>query len=465
MANKKQCFIIMPFGKEDTEDFENNSNIYNNLIKPVIKKCGYKPIRADELEYPGYITKDIIELVHDSDLVIADLSGKNANVYYELGIRHTLYRCGTIPLCRIGEELPFDIQNYRILFYTMDIDQEAFQMNLENRIKAFEKIKKNKFDNPVHDILQNRIKPQNPKENKQRKVRYFTLFTIFAVLFTFLLTLSLYVNKKNMLNYKNTIINKLIKKNQESYKHELNQWEKFKKTLNPKDSSQVFMYLKNKFATYPEEIKQLDKYYNNKDNDRFRSESKILNPSEVQFMVRNKHFYCSEIEIKQWKIINLNDKQPWKSGLEILNDSIAYDFKRNLMWKRFVSDNKKKYNDVKDYINWINSKKYAGFDDWRLPTLEEAMSLLIKPSKKESNYFNNTIFDLANKKIWTSDTYKKKELISNLYIKFLTYFIACEEDYNCWIVDFQRGHCNIMLRDSLCHVLTVRYGFYDIPNY
>jgi hypothetical protein len=86
MEKEKRCFVIMPFGKNGTEEFQRNLKIYKFMIKPVVEEMGYQSIRADELENMGNITRDIIELLHESDLVIADLSGKNANVFYELAV-------------------------------------------------------------------------------------------------------------------------------------------------------------------------------------------------------------------------------------------------------------------------------------------------------------------------------------------------------------------------------------------
>ena len=95
-TDKKYCFVIMPFGQQGTAEYERNSSIYHDMIKPVVKACGYESIRADEVEHPGSITRSIIEYLYNSDLVVSDLSGRNANVFYELGVRHALYRAGTI---------------------------------------------------------------------------------------------------------------------------------------------------------------------------------------------------------------------------------------------------------------------------------------------------------------------------------------------------------------------------------
>jgi hypothetical protein len=162
MKTNKQCFVIMPFGQAGTEDHTRNLKIYQQLIKPVLHECGFKSIRADELEHLGNITRDIIELLYESNLVIADLSGKNANVFYELGVRHALFRYGTVPIVRKGETLPFDIANYRAIFYSTELDgPEEFRKELLKRIKAFDSDLKRKSDNPVHDIIGDKLlKPE-----------------------------------------------------------------------------------------------------------------------------------------------------------------------------------------------------------------------------------------------------------------------------------------------------------------
>ena len=159
MNQNKRCFVIMPFGKMGTSEYSRNLKIYNFMIKPIVEACGYTSIRADELEHMGNITRDIIELLHESDLVVADLSGHNANVFYELGVRHALYRAGTIPIIQEGESLPFDIANYRAIFYSSELDgPERFKGELKGRIKAFEKLQRKRSDNPVHDILGDKLR-------------------------------------------------------------------------------------------------------------------------------------------------------------------------------------------------------------------------------------------------------------------------------------------------------------------
>jgi hypothetical protein len=105
----KKCFVLMPFE-------ESLKEIYTEIYVPVCAKRDIKCSRVDEIVRPGSITKDIIEGIMDSDIVIADLSGRNPNVFYELGIAHASGN-KTIMTSQSMEDVPFDIANYRIVLY------------------------------------------------------------------------------------------------------------------------------------------------------------------------------------------------------------------------------------------------------------------------------------------------------------------------------------------------------------
>lgn len=87
----KKCFVIAPIGDLNTETRRRSDQILEHIIKPAVKECGYEdPIRADKISDPGIITSQVIQSIIDSDLVIADLTGSNPNVFYELAIRHAI---------------------------------------------------------------------------------------------------------------------------------------------------------------------------------------------------------------------------------------------------------------------------------------------------------------------------------------------------------------------------------------
>ena len=115
---KKTCFVIGPIGKEDSDTRRNADNLFHGLIEPALQECGidFDVRRADHIPDPGSITEQVINAVVDSDLVIADLSERNPNAYYELGIRHAA-RKPTIHVIAVGHEIPFDNKDNRAISF------------------------------------------------------------------------------------------------------------------------------------------------------------------------------------------------------------------------------------------------------------------------------------------------------------------------------------------------------------
>src|SRR5215510_2189077 len=96
---KPLCFVIMPFGEKKykprgANDDEwitiNFDKVYEQIIYPAITEADMDPIRADKEKVLGSIHKPMFERIILSDYVVADLTGANANVFYELGIRHAV---------------------------------------------------------------------------------------------------------------------------------------------------------------------------------------------------------------------------------------------------------------------------------------------------------------------------------------------------------------------------------------
>jgi hypothetical protein len=111
------CFVIGPLGREGSETRRRSDEVLRQIIRPVARECGYVPLRADELADPGFITSQVLLHILDDALVIADLSERNPNVFYELAVRHAVQK----PIVQIiakGEPLPFDIAGMR----TIEID-------------------------------------------------------------------------------------------------------------------------------------------------------------------------------------------------------------------------------------------------------------------------------------------------------------------------------------------------------
>jgi len=103
------CFVMMPFSPEF-------SVIYNDLIKPSVELFGLTILRADEIYSTGPIIEQIRTAIKQSRLCIADMSGRNPNVGYEIGIAHTLEK-PTILLSQNLSEVPFDLLSMRFVIY------------------------------------------------------------------------------------------------------------------------------------------------------------------------------------------------------------------------------------------------------------------------------------------------------------------------------------------------------------
>lgn len=139
MAHLPLCFVLMPFGKKDAGgglaiDFD---KVYENLIKPAVINAGLEPLRADEEDSGGIIHKPMFERLVLCDFAVADLTLANANVFYELGVRHAAKSRTTVLLFAEGHgRLPFDVNQLRAIPY--EIDEYGNFGNLNDVRKALE---------------------------------------------------------------------------------------------------------------------------------------------------------------------------------------------------------------------------------------------------------------------------------------------------------------------------------------
>jgi len=108
------CYVIMPFGRDDSRYASDLR--YKLLFRPAAQRAGYRCLRADRDAHTGGIPDRLIEKLVTSEAVIADLTGCNPNVLYELGLRHATSK-KTIVVAPDGAELPFDLASIKHVPY------------------------------------------------------------------------------------------------------------------------------------------------------------------------------------------------------------------------------------------------------------------------------------------------------------------------------------------------------------
>jgi hypothetical protein len=159
------CFVIMPFGDRSADPlhFEKLETIYTQFIKRTVESIKLPRLagerlkchRADKEFGSGDIIDHIIESLINAQIVIADLTGKNANVFYELGVRHAVSNA-TILIAEGTHHIPFDVHTQRTIVYDYTPDgMIRFQANLRKSISQIISAPE-KIDNPVRRWLYHR---------------------------------------------------------------------------------------------------------------------------------------------------------------------------------------------------------------------------------------------------------------------------------------------------------------------
>jgi len=149
----KKAFVIMPF------DDKIANNLYKLSTKPICKEFDLEVQRADEIFTSNPILEDIVSAIEKSAVIIADISGRNANVFYELGMSHMLKRTQTIMITHEKyESIPFDISHFRIIKYENTISGKTVYENqlrkaLKNILRDYKSIYKNDFELMIDVLL------------------------------------------------------------------------------------------------------------------------------------------------------------------------------------------------------------------------------------------------------------------------------------------------------------------------
>ncbi len=188
-SKELRCFIIMPFSKAEFNDSDGTErslnkkklkHIYDKLIHKAVKEYSKKNTKFVSVhryeKTRGNFVKGIVNDLDKADLVIADLTGLNPNVFYELGIRHTL-KVGTIMLTQDIASLPADLKSYVAFEYKYPEESDAFdeyyplfKKKLHKAVDEYlEDYKKGEYDNPVRDFIGSRNIFQDEQRIKEVK--------------------------------------------------------------------------------------------------------------------------------------------------------------------------------------------------------------------------------------------------------------------------------------------------------
>lgn len=155
------CFVLMPFGRKQAPDSNlviDFDAVYAQIIKPAIDDAGLEPLRADEEMTGGVIHKPMFERLILCRFAVADLTTANANVFYELGVRHAVKPQSTVLLFAEGGRLPFDVAPLRALPYQLSgdgkpINADATRSALRGLLEHARNNVDSATDSPIYQMV------------------------------------------------------------------------------------------------------------------------------------------------------------------------------------------------------------------------------------------------------------------------------------------------------------------------
>ncbi len=147
----KICFVVGPIGDEESPTRISADWLLNGIIIPTFREhfSDFTVVRADTLPMPGMIDSQVINLLLDADLVIADMSERNPNAFYEMGIRHLASK-PIVHMYADGTAIPFDVAPHRAIKFSTARFERLEQAKVQLRTAVAEAVKPGfKVDNPV----------------------------------------------------------------------------------------------------------------------------------------------------------------------------------------------------------------------------------------------------------------------------------------------------------------------------
>ncbi len=337
---------------------EERKEVYKHGIAPACRRADFAPVRVDELKGHFNINRKIIEHIFRSDAVIAEITDHNPNVFYEMGVAHAIAN-KTIMIAQNAKALPFDISNYRCLIYKQSVDGlKELQDAIVESLRELEKWSQQP-SNPVQDFKPyDAFVPVGEVETLQQELARQAA--------------------------ENT---RLAEELEHLRSSEM-------KPAPPAISTAPVLQLRSlRFDT--------------------------LSGQAVKAMLKRHDFYCDETDwSREW--CNPNGQGIKHDFVSAQTGKVLVDQVTGLIWQRSGSPNYINFVDADKFVSELNKDRFASYYDWRLPTLEEAMSLMAR-EKKSGDLYIDPVFDRQQQWIWTADF---------------------ESAGRAWYVYFSDGFCN-----------------------
>jgi hypothetical protein len=350
---KKRCFVLMPFK-------ENLKEVYWNAIRPACIKAGFESLRVDELKGSFNINRRIIEEIFLSDAIVADLTGWNPNVFYEMGVAHTIDN-KTVMIIQKRGKLPFDVSSYHCILYEQTpIGLETLKQRIFEALSSIAEWRKYPT-NPVQEF--------KPHEALVPKI--------------WLEELKFELGKKDEL-----LLQSVPKTEYEALQKKL-------ATIGSQRINKKSAKLISKISLRPYPLENL-------------SHEKVKN------MLVEKNFFDND-----W-----NENGEGLPHQYECNEWLIADKTTGLTWQQSGSEDYVNYAKAENYIAGLQLDNFAGYKDWRIPTLEEAMSLMER--EKIGELYINPLFDRKQSWIWTSD----KESLDVAWVVNFSYGICLSRPVN-----------------------------------
>lgn len=134
------CFYIAPIGDEGSDARKHSDLFLGSIVEPAMEPFQLAVVRADSIDKPGIITRQIIDYIMRSRLVIADLSFHNPNVFYELALRHAI-KLPIVQLIRTSDKVPFDVNQMRTIqidttdIYSLVPRIDSYRAEVANQVR------------------------------------------------------------------------------------------------------------------------------------------------------------------------------------------------------------------------------------------------------------------------------------------------------------------------------------------